>query len=94
MADGFITVHIDLRGTKTIEALARLYSVCRRMEAERTSDPPTDEEYRAAMLAAALALRRDRRAARSAVKALRDPIAMRGVIARQQRVRAGSDDPT
>ena len=74
MADGFLTVHIDLRGTKTIEALARLYSVCRR--AERTSDPPTDEEYRAAMLAAALALRRDRRAARSAVKALRDPIAI------------------
>lgn len=76
MADGFLTVHIDLRGTKTIEALARLYAACRRMEAERTSDRPTDEEYRAAMLAAALALRKDRRAARSALKVLRDPIAI------------------
>lgn len=60
MAAGFITVHVDLRGTEIIEALARLYSVCRRMEAERTSDRPTDEEYRAAMLAAALALRKRR----------------------------------
>lgn len=60
MADGFLTVHIDLCGTKTIEALSRLYAVCRRMEAERTSDRPTVEEYRAAMLAAVRALRRCR----------------------------------
>ena len=65
MADGFLTVHVDLRGTETIEALARRYSVCRRMEAERTSDRPTDEEYRAAMLAAVLALRKCRKAAQT-----------------------------
>ncbi len=67
MADGTVTVTIELPGSAAVTALAQLYSVCRRMDMDRGGSPPTDDEYRAAMIDAALVLRDARIAVRRAL---------------------------
>lgn len=69
MADGTVTVTIELPGSAAVTALAQLYSVCRKMDTDRADSPPTDDEYRAAMIDAALVLRDARIALRRALLA-------------------------